>query len=247
MKSWIKWAARKVGYDLVQYVEVPDRPINVLKLAVDSRIAANQSVRFIQIGANDGVRNDPIRELVVRHKLSGLFVEPLPDLFARLQANYAGHDRLLFEQCAVGDSDGEATLYRVQPSPGLPEWLQGIASFSKEHLSSRKFGVAGLERHVVPVQVPVLSVGSLLKKHGINGCDLLQVDTEGFDCRIVQAALRSGLRPAIINYEYIHTSPVERSNCKRLLAECGYEFLDVGRDTVAILVTAPNTSEGVRE
>jgi FkbM family methyltransferase len=234
MKSWLRWAIRKAGYDLVRHVEVPDRPIDVLKLAVDGRIAAGQPVRFIQVGANDGARNDPIRELVVRHKLPGLFVEPLPDLFARLQANYAGHNGLMFERCAIGESDGEATLYRVQPAPELPEWLQQLASFSKEHLSSRRFGYANLERHVVPVRVPVLTLGSLLKKHGLNGCDLLQVDTEGFDCRIVQAALRSGIQPAIINYEYIHTAPPDRAGCKRLLAECGYAFLDVGSNTIAI-------------
>jgi FkbM family methyltransferase len=234
MKSMLRWACRKVGYDIVRYTVMPDRPFDVLKLVVESRIAAGQKVQFIQIGANDGVRNDPIRKLVVKHRLSGLFVEPLPDLFARLQANYAGQPDLLFEQCAVGDHDGTTTLYRIQPDPGLPEWLQGIASFDKRHLSARKFGIANLERHVVPVNIQVLTLDSLLKKHGLRGCDLLQIDTEGYDCRIVQSALRAGLRPSIIHYEFVHTDPSERVHCKQELARCNYSFVDVGTDTIAI-------------
>ena len=234
MKSQLKRALRSFGFDIIRYTDMPDRPFDVLKLLVERRIAAGQGMRFIQIGANDGVRNDPIRNLVVRHQLSGILVEPLPDLFARLQANYEGHAGVRFEQCAIGDQDGQAVLYRVRGDPGLPEWLQTIASFNKRHLSSQRFGIRGLERHIVAVIVPVLTLTSLLRKHNMSGCDLLQVDTEGYDCRIVQSAIHAGLRPAIINYEFIHTDPVERARCKRVLADHGYAFLDVGRDTLAV-------------
>jgi hypothetical protein len=84
------------------------------------------------------------------------------------------------------------------------------------------------------VRVSMLTLHSLLRKHGIDRISLLQVDTEGSECRIVLAALREGLRPEIINYEYIHADPRQRLKCKRLLAECGYDFIDVGRDTLAV-------------
>jgi FkbM family methyltransferase len=192
-------------------------------------------VRFLQIGANDGVLNDPIRNLVIQHRLPGLLVEPLPDIFARLQENYAGQPGITFEQCAVGEVDGDSTLYRVRPDPGLPDWLRGIASFDRNHLTSRKFGFPDLERHVEPVKIAVLTLPSLLNKHGIAEVDLLQIDTEGHDCHIVRSAIQAGLRPAIINYEFIHTRPDDRAACKRLLADHGYSFIDVGRDTLAVL------------
>lgn len=234
MKAILRWALRRIGYDFVRYVDMPDQPFDVLELVVDARVAAGQKISFVQVGANDGEMNDPIRKLVLKHRLPGLFVEPIPDLFARLRSNYAGQPGLLFEQCAVGERDGEATIYRVRPSPELPAWLQEIASFDKRHISSRKFGFPGLERHIEPMRVPVLTLSSLLQKHNLGGCDLLQVDVEGYDCRIVQAAIRGGLRPAIINYEFIHSLPDERARCKRLLADHGYTFLDVGRDTLAV-------------
>ena len=35
----------------------------------------NRKVNFIQIGASDGLRNDPIREFIIRDKWQGIFVE----------------------------------------------------------------------------------------------------------------------------------------------------------------------------
>lgn len=46
-------------------------------------------VNFIQIGANDGLRNDPVREFIIRDRWQGILVEPLPAVFAMLQHNYA--------------------------------------------------------------------------------------------------------------------------------------------------------------
>src|SRR5262249_29486061 len=102
------------------------------------------------------------------------------------------------------------------------------------HLSAKKWGIRDVDWHVESIQVPVLALPSLLKKHSIREVSLLQIDTEGFDCRIVESALRCGLRPMIINYEFIHTDPSERARCKRMLMENDYRFIDVGRDTLAV-------------
>lgn len=234
MKSLLRGVLRRFGYDIVRHVPMPENPFEVLPLVVDARVAAGKPVRVLQIGANDGLRNDPVRPLVLRHRLPALFVEPLPDLFERLRANYADQPDVSFERCAVGERSGIGTLYRVRPDPDLPEWLQGIASFDRSHLSSAKFGFPGLESRVESVQVPVSTIPELLEKHGIAACDLLQIDTEGLDTRIVHWALDAGLRPAIIHYEFAHTPPDRRARCKSRLADLGYAFIDVGRDTLAV-------------
>ena len=230
----IRGLAHRLGYDIIKYVDMPKSPFAVLDLLVASRVAAGEKPVVVQIGANDGVRADPVRHLIKRYGLSGLLVEPLPDLFARLQENYAGHANLKFEQSAVGEYDGEIPLYRVRPDPALPDWLQGIASLNRNHLTSTKFEFDEFEKYVEEVTVPVLTISSLLKKHGMSEIGLLQIDTEGFDCRIVESAIRSGVRPAIINYEHIHVHAIQQAACKRLLAEHGYDFVDVGIDTLAL-------------
>jgi FkbM family methyltransferase len=233
VKSIVKGLMRRFGYDIVQYVKMPECPIDVLTLVVEARLAAGKPIQVLEVGANDGVRADPIRDLVVKHHLPILLVEPLPDLFERLQANYADHEGARFERCAIGQSDGDANFYRIRQVEGLPEWIYGIGSFDRKHLL--KFDYPGIKDLIETVSVPVLSMKSLLTKHDDFRCDLLQVDTEGLDCKIVTWAIESGLRPAIIHYERNHVCPRERLACKQLLVEAGYRFVDIDRDTLATL------------
>ena len=234
MRALIRRIFLKLGYDVIRHVVMPTSPFPVLDLVVADRVARGQKPFVVQIGANDGVRADPVRHLILRHGLHGLLVEPLPDLFALLQRNYAAQSDLQFEQCAVGEHDGQVPLYRVRPDPSLPDWLQGVASLDRNHLTSTKFEFDEFEKYVEEVSVPMLTLTSLLRKRGIAEIGLLQIDTEGFDCRIVEAALRSGLRPAIINYEHNHVHAREQAACKRLLSDSGYDFVDVGIDTLAV-------------
>jgi FkbM family methyltransferase len=234
MKRWIKSLIRKFGFDIVQYQEVPDRPLSVFPYVLGAEAAADPNFFFVQIGAHDGVRNDPLWETVTRLRLRGLLVEPIPDLFAQLQDNYRDYPDLLFEQAAIAHRQGSVSLYRIAADAPLPAWVQGLASLNKQHLSGTKFGIPDLERHIQAIEVPSMTFTQLLKKHGVSRVSLLQVDTEGFDTEIVNMALESGILPRVIHYEYIHTPPPKRAALKRLLAEKGYSYLDVGRDTVAV-------------
>ena len=40
---------------------------------------------FIQVGANDGVMCDPIRQFIVKHSWGCILVEPVPDYFELLK------------------------------------------------------------------------------------------------------------------------------------------------------------------
>jgi hypothetical protein len=42
--------------------------------------ALGRGVSFIQVGAGDGLRRDPIREFIVRDNWTGVMIEPLPRL-----------------------------------------------------------------------------------------------------------------------------------------------------------------------
>jgi FkbM family methyltransferase len=238
VKQGLKSVLRKTGYDFVRYVEIPVQPFSVLPYVVAEQLQRDPQFFFLQIGANDGVVADPIHDLVRKYNLAGLLVEPLPDLFERLKANYADQPRVAFERCAIGREDGEASLYRVRADAPLPRWAHSIASFDRGHLRGHlkgiKNGISNVEQYVEEVKVPSLKLSTLLRKHGIHDLTLLQVDTEGFDCEIVRMALEAGLRPAIINYEFLHARRQDQSDCKKRLMDAGYRFVDIGRDTLAV-------------
>ncbi len=52
----------------------------------DALDSALPRVTFVQIGANDGVWNDPIEPYLRGEKWRGVLVEPVPYVFARLKA-----------------------------------------------------------------------------------------------------------------------------------------------------------------
>lgn len=233
LRDGVRSAARNAGYDVIRYVEQPQRPFDVLGLVMSQRVAAKGPLRFVQIGANDGMMDDPMRNLILQHGLTGLLVEPLPDLFARRRANYGSQAGLSFEQCAIGDAEGEATIYRVRADADVPDWLHGVASFNPRHIDRFNLGKRATDI-VEPVTVRITTLPTLVKTHGMENFDLLQIYTEGMDCRIVSWAIEANLRPAIIHYEHCHASPEERAECKTLLAGAGYRFIDAGTNTLAM-------------
>src|SRR5216683_542034 len=44
---------------------------------------------FVQVGACDGVSFDALYDFVVKHNLPGIVIEPVPDLYRELKANYS--------------------------------------------------------------------------------------------------------------------------------------------------------------
>lgn len=86
--------------------------------------AVNKTCNFIQIGSNDGLANDPLREFVLSKRWKGILVEPVPYLFDRLIDNYKGIDGLYFEK---GSSLCRARQYNLMDNSeeklaGLPLW-----------------------------------------------------------------------------------------------------------------------------
>jgi len=118
LKTAVKTILRRFGFDLVRYQPTDAKPVNILDLAIRSRLSVNPDFRFLQVGANDGVRHDPIRELVLEFGLRGVLLEPLPDMFEALRENYSGQPQLEFVNAAV--SAGEDSLTLATSAPARP-------------------------------------------------------------------------------------------------------------------------------
>lgn len=217
---------------MVRYALPVEAPIDLLSHFVRNLELAGQPVSLVQVGAHDGVMQDPVRRLVVELRLSAVLVEPLPDAFARLTQSYAGVSDVCLVNAAIAGEDGNLPLFRIREGAPFGDWAQGIASFDRSHFL--RFDVPGLAEYVEEISVPCLSWESLARQQGVRNCDVLVVDTEGMDDEIVRGALDAGLRPSVIQYEWCHLSAERRSRCKSLLLECGYQFVDTGIDTIAI-------------
>jgi FkbM family methyltransferase len=228
---------RRLGLEVHRYWPEPPGS-NVLALAISDivlrRIRAGGSpsdLTFLQIGANDGITGDPIHTFVTRYGFRGVCVEPQPDAFARLQATYRDQPGVACVHAAIAANDGEATLYRFRPGPGVPEWADGLATFSRDLLVTN---FQGLQGEIEAVTVPTRTIASLLASQHVETLDLVQIDTEGFDFAIIQLLLPH-IRPTVIHFEAGILMPSERHACYTYLARHGYTVTPNGLDAMAYL------------
>lgn len=180
------------------------------------------AARLLQIGANDGTSGDPLVRWFGDSLWTGVLVEPVPHLANALAARYAGRPGLAIERAAIGESDGEATLYRIAEQPGDPAWFQQLATLDRAVLLKHP----ALEERIVEERIPTLSVATLLKRHALTALDLLVIDTEGYDYRILRQFDLQTLRPVLILFEHQHLSAVDRAAAYRQLAAAGYRHAE---------------------
>jgi FkbM family methyltransferase len=198
---------------------------------------------FLQVGAMDGKRFDPIYPFVKHYGWSGLALEPLPDLFAALEANYAGNRNVTLVNAALTDTDGEREMVRVQRQAvlegGVPVWAEGLGTFFPERNALGGVGV-GPELHTAILghtqrePVACLTLCSLADLYGLPRLDLLQVDAEGCELEILRQVDRSGYRPRVVHLEYWALPAHERGELLGLLAQRGYQMRMSQSDVIAI-------------
>src|SRR5271166_6111911 len=98
------------GYEIVAIKEPVAARIDILELLLTKVSAERAGFYFIQVGANDGLKDDPLRRFVSKYHWRGILVEPQPQVFERLVKNYEAEKQLVFENVAIDDADGTARL-----------------------------------------------------------------------------------------------------------------------------------------
>lgn len=194
------------------------------------------NIFFMEVGAMDGVRHDALHKHInANPNWSGLLVEPLGDMFAKLQAAYNGRDNLIFENVAITESNGTTKISRIPVSKvgtSAPEWADGISTLKPtEHILGQD---PNLSQHAITETITTATLAHLLDKHDIHHIDIFQSDTEGYDKVIFDQLWQTGLRPSIIkleiNYMYYH---VIRSLYYQLTS-AGYQCFYQDDDIIAV-------------
>jgi FkbM family methyltransferase len=225
----VRWAP---GYEIA-YFPLEGKELTPTDFVIRSMLAERGDFYFVQIGANDGKRHDPIRRMVLKHQLRGLLVEPLPDLFQALKQNYASQTQLSFENAAISNHPGELSLFRFRPDAPVPDYVHGMATLNANKIRTMA-REGNLDNFVEEVKVRGMTFQQLLEKHQVGAISLLQIDTEGFDFEVIKMALGSGTLPEAISYEFVNLSPGDRLASCKLLSEFGYRLLHSRIDTLAV-------------
>lgn len=205
-------------------------------------IEVHGTLSFVQIGANDGVMNDPIFKFIQNNKnrVSGFVLEPLPDIFSNLVTNYQAFPTIKPLNLAIHNTETEMLLYRVKPEhlSKVPAFAKGIASFDPNHW--RKTSLVPDQDFMRSEIVKCISYSQLLKEYDIDEIDLLLIDTEGYDYEILMGMDFSDVKPRIIRFEHgLRDRVMPQSNFLEVVERLnsnGYQIIAESYDATAYLL-----------
>lgn len=171
---------------------------------------------IVQVGANSGDTSHDIREQLLKSGATALLIEPQPDAFLRLSANYADLPAVKLANVAIAHSAGTRELYKISEFANQFHvagrvFGNSIASFNSEHPwryflknATPEGQVQTRDKILNTVSVRCQTFAELVAEYGLNRVDVLVIDTEGFDFEVLKMADHAGLSPQLIKYEHKH-------------------------------------------
>lgn len=213
--------------------------------------AAHPRAVFVEVGANDGVQHDHLRPHILSRDWTGVMVEPVPYVFARLQANYRDVPGVVLENAAVSDREGPVPFYFLRDAgererASLPDWYDGIGSFERHAVLSHAPQLPDIAERIVEREVPSLRFDTLCERHAIDHLDVLVIDAEGHDWAIIRTVDLARHRPRLLVYEHFHLSPADRAACRSHVQAAGYETMEEGFDTICLRPEADSLTRRFR-
>lgn len=203
---------------------------------------------IVIIGANDGLSFDPIVpdlvNFMVKHNLTkrSYFIEPTPYYFGKLTKNMqCFNEKGMFCICynkALHPEKEKEIIYMVDPviiEKGLvPNWVAGCPSFSCDFLVKQQ----NIDpSYIIKQEVECVTFSDLVEmiknETGLNklSLDYLQIDTEGFDDKVIEMIDFETVEINVLKYEKANLSEHALNKLRQRLSKYFY-FIDFGMDDI---------------
>ena len=214
---------------------------------IEEILKEKKDVFFIQIGANDGIRNDPLYPLRSKYSWKGILIEPQKKAFSKLQRNFQNNRLLTLVNAAISSETGLKQLYRLSFSE--ENWATARSSFNRETLErSIEAGIIdklaedhGVEvpslktEYITSEHVQCFTFDHLVESYHVERIDFLMIDTEGFDYEILKSINFDKYSPSVIVYEYKHLTLAHYRDSVRMMKQRNYKLYRRGEsDIIAI-------------
>jgi FkbM family methyltransferase len=224
---------------LLSHVMIVNIPLDELfQMAGESTIKT-----FVEIGANDGKKNDPLYYYIKKYGWIGILVEPDPANFKKLKENYRGVEGLIFENMGIGPEPGEMLFYKIKNiTDQEPGWYDQVGSFDKKtFLKNISYG-KGLDQRIVAEPLTVIRFDELLEKNNFPDVDLLHIDAEGFDYRILRSIdfAKNNIRMVLFESEWM--TKAEMKEIVQYLRRHHYRVVRSGIDYAGVKKSKPDTT-----
>lgn len=212
-------------------------------------ISQNESkVTLLQLGANDGVSNDPYVKLIQKYGWKGALVEPQPLVFQRLENYYKKRKHsLVFHNIAVAEKNGSRKMFYLDTKDQI--WADGLTSFNKENIFNhinngyigdqlRKSGInlspADQRKLIKEILIDCKTVENIIEISKLQNITILAMDLEGYDHVIINSLDLEKLRPKLIVYESKYVDFSYYRKTIKFLIKNNYKVFKDGQDIYAL-------------
>ena len=225
---------KELEFKLEIYRYVQENSIDILSLYFQNILHLKEIPCFIQIGANDGIRDDEFRQFINNQQLRGLLIEPQTAPFQRLLKEHENNSSLILENCAIAPFQGTVTLYGFRDSYEQEFQLDVFTSFDRSIIEDVKVRLS-LQSEIISIEVQCFPLHYLMKKNSLKTCDILVIDTEGFDFEILKSIDLNALGATLVQIEHINLSDNDLRGALEYLIKYGYQVMfNESRDIIAI-------------
>ena len=208
---------------------------------IHQSLASHAQVNFVQVGAHDGTHNDPLSLFRTKPHWHGLLLEPNPRVYERLKKTLESVPNCHALNVAVSEQGGSQPFYLVRS----PEKCKGgdfadqVSSFDRAHVEKMlvHFGYSKQEAlgRVQEINVESVTFDNLLDRMIGQKLDLLFIDAEGADFKLLKTFPFERQRPKVLVFEFFHLNSGELHEVLPFLSMHGYSFVAVGQDVVGVL------------
>jgi FkbM family methyltransferase len=239
----VRQALRRLGYNIEGVRYTPRQllePERLRALEFDDVVCRHmhehgRACVFLQVGAYDGVSTDPLRKYIGPCGWRGVMLEPQPGPAGRLRELYAGNDRIAILEAAIDAERKSRSLFTVEGDE-LPAWAGGMASFDRAHLLKHDHLIPGIAAELRELTVHCVTFDDALDRLPGDRLDILQIDAEGADGRLLSLFPFARAKPAIVQWEVKNMSRAQQEAALDLLGEHGYRVArSGGEDMLAVL------------
>jgi hypothetical protein len=151
-------------------------------------------VRFVQIGAYDGISFDDLANISLFPEDRGIFIEPVPEYFKRLCDNKAHFENALFlNKAVVPTSEFFSEHFYIDRLGGQSTYMWGIVH--QDTLENSNW------EYYKPVTLTVSELLEIQKEEP----DIYFIDAEGYDRNIISELLKHA-KPSILYFESSNTT-----------------------------------------
>ena len=164
----------------------------ILHIILDNVIEYKEDGVFVEVGANDG-KTGSFTYNLAKIGWTGVNIEPVPRLYKECVENHREHKNVINLNCGIGEKNEELEIYDA----GTLSTMDEETYVNYKTVGEFKNMCKENEKHLVTVRI----MDEVLKEEKIKNLDLLVIDVEGYDEKVLSGFSIEDYTPKIIIIE----------------------------------------------